>query len=195
MFGVVILPERKTATTHTRRCMHAYIHIHPLLLLFHWAVWAGSGECSCRCKSYEGGRLEECPVWIYFNLFNEFFVTSAKAILILKYCNADCAAFDVVGIPTSYCSRYLSCKLAIFCSMGATLAFGRWWEANIMASVGLLVPGGHNSMMTLSTGISDVELVVPVFVYSLCIEWGWFVLTMLASLNKRYVVFPFTDRI
>lgn len=59
------------------------------------------------------------------NLFNEFFVTSAKAILILKYCNADCAAFDVVGIPTSYCSRYLSCKLAIFRSIGATLAFGR----------------------------------------------------------------------
>ena len=71
--------------THTRtHRMHAYIHMSSAALLqFHWAGWVGSEECVCRCKSYEGSRLEECPC---VNLFSEF-ITNAKVVLILKYCN------------------------------------------------------------------------------------------------------------
>jgi len=34
MFGVAFLPERKIATTHTRRCMHAYIDLYILCSCF-----------------------------------------------------------------------------------------------------------------------------------------------------------------
>lgn len=142
--------------------MHAYIHIYTHIL------------CSCFSTDLSERALGNAPVDAkvmkaagWKNALSEFVFNFAKAILVLKYCNADSVAFDVVAIPTYYCSRYLSCELATYGGQHCHLTDDEKQYNGICSAT---CSWGHNSMMTLSRGICDIELVMPVFVYSLLSE-------------------------
>lgn len=80
--------------THADACMHAYIDLYILCSCFSTEQSERApGNAPVDAKVMKAAGWKNVLSEFILNLFNEFFVTSAKAILILKYCSADCSAF------------------------------------------------------------------------------------------------------